>query len=71
MLLSRVVRRNTDERVRALATLVLTVLIMWSAVLTTSLAFVAVSAVVGILVYVLIDRLEARLAAGLPVRLLG
>jgi hypothetical protein len=71
MVLSRVVRRNTDERVRALATLVLTVLTMWSAVLTTSRAFVAVSAVVGILVYFLIDRLEARLAAGLPVRLLG
>lgn len=49
---------------RALATLMLTVLIMLLAVLSTSIVFVAVAGLATIYVYTSTDSLEASLAEG-------
>ena len=50
---------------RTLVTLTLTTLMVLLAVLSTSMAFVAVAGLATIWVYAITDRLEASLAAGL------
>ncbi len=56
---------------RALATLMLTVLIVLLAALSTSMVFVAVAGLATIYVYASTDSLEASLAAGLIAGIAG